>query len=196
MGRRAPRRYDGEDYDGSSQLTEPKQELFCALFNSNTTPHFWANAQNCYEFAYGFTDRIESLEDKMAVVEKKIVDVSNLPKKKRPKGVTISSLERERDMYKESIRKIRRDCARSASRLMVIPNIRLRCGFLLNNLAKDLIVDQELSYLIQQRENLQVKQNAIAHYDKKMQRITDRLDIKHAFEPVKTIRMNPAKKPA
>lgn len=189
------KRYPGEDYDGSTPLPEPKEELFCTLFNSNTTPHFWANAQNCYEFAWNFTERIEKLEDKIEAAHEELARLMGLTKKQR-KGKTIVGAEREIDTYKDSIRKIRRDCARSANRVLVRPDVRKRSGFILNQLAKDLIVDQELSYLIQQRENLQVKQGAIAHYDKKMQRITDRLDVKHHFDPVKTIRMNPAKKPA
>lgn len=190
MGRRTVKRYDGEEYDGSTPLPEPKEELFCSLFNTNSLTHFWANGQNSYEFAYGYTERIEKLEDKIETAQ----ELAVLPKKQR-KGKSIAGLEREIKALKESIRKMRRDCARAANRVLMRPHVKLRSGFMLNALAKDLIVDQELSYLIQQRENLQVKQGAIAHYDKKMQRITDRLDVKHHFDPVKAIRMNAAKKP-
>jgi hypothetical protein len=189
MAKRSP----DKDYTGSTPLQDPKHEIFCVIFNTNTMHHFWANGQNSYEFAYGIIEKIEGIEDQLEELDGMLLwNKKQLKAKKK----TMAGIEREQKILRRQIANLHRNAARSASKLMARPEVRLRCGFLLNELAKDMIVDQELSFLIQQRDNLQVKQNAIAHYDKKMQRITDRLDVKHHFDPVKTIRMNAAKKPA
>lgn len=187
MARRTP----SEGYDGSSCLEDSKQELFCTIFTTNTLPHYWGNAQNSYEFSYGHTDRIEKIEDEIEALH----ELTVAPKKKR-KGKSLAGIDREIKQKHREISNIRRACRASSSRLLTNANIKKRNEWLLNQLSKDVIVDGELSYLIQQRDNFHVKMSAIEHYNKKEMRIRERLDIKHHFDPVKSIRMHTAKKPA
>lgn len=153
------------EYDGSTPLAEPKQEFFCELFTTNTLPAFWGNGGYAYEFAYGHTERITKLEAGI-----------NGTKKMR-EGKTKVDCERE-------ITQIHATCRSAASRLLTNYNIKLRVGHLLDSLALHTIVDRELIYLIQQREDNAVKMSAIAHHDKRTQRIRERVDIKHKFEPI------------
>lgn len=161
------RRKKGEaDYDGSTMLEDVKHELFCKIYSTNSLPRFWGNGVNSYEYAFGHTKRIEDLQH-----------LATLPSSKR-KGKTLSSIEKE-------IRNIRATCASSAARLLVSDNIKARCGWLLDQLGAYNIVDRELLYTIQQRRNLEAKVSAITHHDKREQRIREKVDIQHTFEPIK-----------
>lgn len=57
----------------------------------------------------------------------------------------------------------------------------------MDQLASHTIVDRELLYTIQQRDDLDVKMRAIEHHDKRVGRIREKIDIKHNFEPIDTI---------
>lgn len=173
---RAPK---DENYDGSTPLPDPKQELFCDIFTTNTLPRFWANGQHSYEFAYGYTDRIQKVEDEIDEIRKLTLQ----PKSKR-KGKSLAGLMREIEAKKEEIKKMNNTCRACAPVLLARPSIKKRCGYLLDKLATHLIVDRELTYLIQQRDDNTVKMSAIAHHDKREQRIRERIDIKHEFEPI------------
>lgn len=153
------------DYDGSTPLSDPMQEFFCELFTTNTLPHFWGRAGHCYEFAYGHADKIEKLQEGI-----------NGTKKMRGGK---SKLECQREIVR-----IQNICRSSASRLITQPKIKARNGYLLDQLATNIIVDRELVYMIQQRENFDVKMSAIQHHDKRMQRIREKVDFKHEFEPI------------
>lgn len=170
MAKRPHRQPKGE-YKGDTPLPDPKHELFCELFTTNTLPHFWGHGQNCYAFAYGYTKKID--EAKALLVG---------PAKSR-KGKSKPLVELE-------IKRMEAVCKQSASRLLTYVYIKRRCDHLLDNLASHLIVDRELLYTIQQRRDLSSKVRAIEHHDKREQRIREKIDIKHEFEPVKTIYMH------
>lgn len=176
-------------FDAKVPLDDPKQELFCVIFTSNTLPKFWGNGQNSYEFAYGYTDKIDAVEDEIRELNKILL----LPKKKRKK--TIAQIVREVEDKNEQIRKMHQTCRSASSRLLTNVHIKERNGHFLDTLSVNLIVDRELTYLIQQREDNGAKMNAIEHYNKREQRIREKIEIKHDFEPIKTIRMTtPPKK--
>lgn len=171
----------GDEYNGKTPLPDPKQEFFCVLFTTNTLPGFWGNGQNSYEFAYGHNERIEKIEDEIDALMRLIVG----PKSKR-KGKSMAQLKREIDEKKLQIAKIHKVCRASAPRLLAQVSIKLRCGHLLDNLATHTIVDRELVYVIQQRENMDVKMRAIEHHDKREQRIRDKVDLVHQFETIES----------
>lgn len=152
-------------YDGSKPLKDPMQEFFCELFTTNTLPSFWGNGGNCYAFAYGYTEKINQLREGIKGT------------KKMRKGKSKIDCERE-------IQKIENTVRACASRLLTNANVKLRNGFLLDTLATNTIVDRELVYMIQQRDNFEVKMGAIQHHDKRMERIRERVNIKHEFEPI------------
>ena len=159
------RRGHKPDYDGKTPLEDPRQELFCELFTTNTLPFYWGNGQNCYLSAYGHNKRLEKIEDLLTA-----------PKKERGRK-TIHELERA----KFNILNI---CRSSASTLLTKPNIKARCGALLDQLAAHHIVDRELLYVIHQRRDLQSKVQAIRHHDQREARIREKLDLTHTFEPI------------
>lgn len=152
-------------YDGSTPLDDSKQEFFCELFTTNTLPNFWGNGGNSYSFAYGHAERITEL--RMGI---------NGTKKDR-KGKSKVECERE-------IARIENTVRACASRLLTSAKVKLRNGYLLDQLATNTIVDRELVYMIQQRDNFEVKMEAIQHHDKRMQRIREKVDVKHEFEPI------------
>ncbi len=154
-----------DTYAGSIPLKDPQQEFFCELFTTNTLPNYWGNGGNCYALAYGHTERINDL--KAAI---------NGTKKMR-KGKSKAECERE-------IEKINNTVRSAASRLLTNVKVKARNGFLMDQLAIDTIVDRELVYLIQQRKDFAMKKAAIEHYDKRSERIRERIDIKHEFDPV------------
>lgn len=153
------------DYDGSTPLSHPEQEFFCELFTTNTLPTFWGKGGACYEFAYGHADKIAKLRE----------GIEGIKKMRGGK----SKVECEREIVR-----ISNICRSAASRLLTQPHIKLRNGYLLDQLATNTIVDRELVYLIQQREDSDVKMQAIQHHDKRMQRIREKVDFKHEFEPI------------
>lgn len=155
-------------YDGSVPLDDPKQEFFCELFTTNTLPAFWGIGGKCYEFAYGYTDRIVELERQIAGT------------KKDRKGKSKVDCQREID-------KIDATCRACASRLLTNANVKRRNGHLLDTLATNTIVDRELVYLIQQRQDNEMKFAAIQHHDKRTERIREKIDLKHQFEPINGI---------
>lgn len=162
MGRRLPTK---PEYDGSSALADPKQELFCEIYTTNTLPAFWGNGSQSYRFAYGYTERIDELHRQI-----------NGTKKDR-KGLSKVAVQRE-------IERIENVCRASAPRLLLHVAVKKRCNYLLDQTAGNLIVDRELLYVIQQRSDLEVKVRAIAHHDRREQRIREKVDIKHEFEAI------------
>jgi hypothetical protein len=178
------------DYDGSTPLRDPQQELFCIIFSSNTLPKYWGNGQNSYAFAYGHSEKIDKIEEEVDALQELI----GLPKKQR-KGKSIAELERAINSKRFKIQSIYRACAASAARLLVRGNIKIRCGALLDKLATHVIVDRELTWLIQQRDNVDIKLGAIAHHDKREQRIREKIDMSHDFAPIDGINyVRPVKK--
>lgn len=152
-------------YDGSTPLKDPKHEFFCELFTTNTLPNFWGNGSECYSFAFNFAERITELRAG--------IDGT----KKMRKGKSKVDCLREID-------KIHATTRACASRLLTNANVKLRTGYLLDKLAETVCVDRELTYLIHQRTDHETKMAAIQHYDKRMQRIREKVDIKHEFEPI------------
>lgn len=157
-----------EEYDGKTPLDHPEQELFCILYTTNTLPVFWGNGQNSYAFAYGYDKKIDDIKALL-----------NGPAKNR-KG-------KSKIFLSDQIQKHHNTCRVSAVRLLTNVNAKRRCGYLLDQLGTNLIVDRELVYVMQQREDLDVKMRAIEHHDKREQRIREKVDIKHAFEPIEGI---------
>lgn len=169
----------GKNYDGKTPMPDPRQELFCVLFTTNTLPNFWAHGQNSYSFAYGHDTRIEAIQIEIDG----LVRLSTVSKSKR-KGKSIAQIGREIQEKESNIESIRRGCRASAPRLLADASIKIRCGHLLDQLAVHMIVDRELVYLIQQRQDLTVKVRAIEHHDKREQRVRDKVDLKHEFTPI------------
>lgn len=167
------------DYDGTTPLPDPKQELFCTIFTTNTLPNFWGHGQHSYSFAYGHDQRVEEIQDQID----KLVNLTAKPKKER-KGKAIAQIEREINNLQNNIISINRSCRAAAPRLLATVSIKARCGHLLDQLAIHQIVDRELVYLIQQREDNHAKMAAIQHHDRREQRIREKLDIKHEVEPI------------
>lgn len=171
-----------DDYDGKIPLENPKWELFCNIFTTNTLPRFWGNGMNSYMFAFGHDVRIQELNQKIEAIS---VD----GKKKNAKNLAkINALRKQ-------IESIQNGCRSSAPPLLLQPSIKRRCAYLMDQLASHLIVDRELLYIIQQRDDLDVKARAIEHHDRRETRIREKVDIKHEFEPIEVINIAaPAKK--
>lgn len=164
------------EYNGSTPLADPKQEFFCELFTTNTLPAFWGNGGQCYAFAYGFNERINELKAGI-----------NGTKKMRG-GKSKVDCAREIEKIENTVRS-------AASRLLTNVNVKLRNGYLLDHLASITITDRELVFMIQQRENFEMKMEAIKHHDKRVGRMKEQMDIKHQFEPITGINfLAPAKK--
>lgn len=155
-------------YDGSTPLPDVKQELFCILYTSNSTPAFFGHNQNCYAFAYGHKDRIDEIEALIVG-----------PAKDRKK-ISVKALEAEKK------RKLHM-CAAAGTRLLIRDDISKRCNFLMDSLFTEEIMDRELVYVLQQRRDLPSKMTAWGHAAKLKQRIKDKLDINHTFEPIDNI---------
>lgn len=171
-----------ESYDGTQTLDDPRQEMFCVVYTTNTLARYWGHGQNSYEFAYGYTQKIEDVNDIISGIRRMMA----APKKERG-GKSIAELEREIEIHRDTIMKMERVCRVSASRLLTRVYIKKRVAHLLDQLAAHTIVDRELLYLIQQRDDNDVKIRAIAHHDRREKRIRDSVDVKHEFEPINGI---------
>lgn len=167
------------EYDGKTPLMDAQQELFCILFTTNTLPNFWGNGQNSYAFAYGHDKRIEDIDEEILSIKELMTG-----KKSKRKGKSLASLAREIEEKGLQKRRILKVCRSAAPRLLSSVSVKVRCGYLLDQLTSFSIVDRELVYVIQQRDNLDVKMRGIEHHDKRQQRIREKVDIKHEFEPI------------
>lgn len=174
----AGRKFPNKDYDGTKPLPDPRQEMFCIVYTTNTLPNFWANGQNSYEFAYGFTQKIEDIQKNTAELR----ELMKLDKKKRKKP--LAQIDREISANHKEIERLHNVASASASRSLLSESIKKRCGALLDALALHTIVDRELVYLIQQRNDNHVKIEAIKHHDKREKRILDKVEMQHTFEPI------------
>lgn len=174
----------GLEYDGSTRLPDLKQELFCELYTSNTTPRFFGHGQNCYTFAYGFQDKLDELKVKIIGA-----DTRRGRGKKRKVITAYELVERE-------IQKIEAVCRSSGARLLTYVNISARCNFLMDKLIDNKIVDRELAFVIQQRNDLSSKTQAIVHYDKKKGRFVEQSETTIKFEPITGIEFVLPEKPA
>lgn len=173
----------GFEYDGSTPLPNNKQELFCVLYASNTTPRFFGNGKNAYAFAYGYQEKMDALAVEMIGADTRT-----------GRGATkkISKL----SQAVRSLEKIKASCQACASRLLLDANVLTRCNYLMDQLAEDKIVDRELVFVIQQRGDLSSKVQAITHYDKKKGRLVERREDLIKFEPITSIEFVMPEKPA
>lgn len=153
------------DYDGKTPLPDPKQELFCVLYTSNTTPRFFGHGQFSYAFAYDYQKKIDEIDALL------VGSAKARGKKTKP------MLEMEK-------KKILNVCGSSATRLLINVRISARCNFLMDSLFTDEIMDRELVYVLQQRRDLPSKMVAWTSAAKLKQRIRDKVDIKHEFAPI------------
>lgn len=172
----------GFEYDGSTPLPNNKQELFCVLYASNTTPRFFGNGKNAYAFAYGYQEELDAL-----MVSSIGADTRTGRGKKRH----LSELTKAQ----RSLQKINSSCQASASRLLLDANVLTRCNYLMDQLASDQIVDRELVFVIQQRGDLSSKVQAITHYDKKKGRLVERREDIIKFDPITAIEFVMPEKP-
>lgn len=172
----------GFEYDGSTPLPNNKQELFCVLYASNTTPRFFGNGKNAYAFAYGFQQKIDDLEVGMIGAD------TRTGRGAKKKISALSQAER-------SLKKINSTCQACASRLLLDANVLTRCNYLMDQLANDTVVDRELVFTIQQRYDLSSKVSAIVHYDKKKGRLIERREDVVKFEPITAIEFVMPEKP-
>lgn len=170
MARKAPKDkkpVTTDDIDGSKTLIDPQRELFCILFTTNTLPNFWGNGQHSYSFAYGHDERIEKIQDEIGELDlKKKADQSKAKK------------------LRKQITSIERSCRSSAPRLLASDSVKKRCAYLIDQLSSLTVVDRELIYTIQQRDDLDVKMRAIEHHDKRVGRIKEKVELKHQFAPI------------
>lgn len=155
-------------YDGSIPLPDVKQELFCTIYTCNTTPRFFGHGQFSYAFAYGHQQRIDDIEALIAG-----------PAKDRKKK-SILELESEK-------KKILAMCGAHGSRLLISEKVRLRCNYLMDKMFTDEIMDRELVYVLQQRRDLPSKMVAWNSAAKLRQRIREKVDVAHTFEPISGI---------
>ena len=171
MARKAPKKKKKqateEDIDGSKTLIDPQRELFCILFTTNTLPHFWGNGQHSYSFAFGHDERIEVIQDQ----------IQELDLKKKADRAKAKKLRKQ-------ITSIERSCRSCAPRLLTNVSVKKRCAYLIDQLSSHVVVDRELLYTIQQRDDLDVKMRAIEHHDKRVGRIKEKVELKHQFEPI------------
>lgn len=174
----------GLEYDGSTILPDVKQELFCELYASNSTPRFFGHGQNCYTFAYGYQERLDEL-----YAESVGADTRKGRGAKRKKLSALDAIQRE-------TRKIEANCRTSAARLLTYVNISARCNYLMDKLIEDKVVDRELAFVIQQRHDLSSKTQAIVHYDKKKGRIIEKQESLIKFEPITGIEFVMPDKPS
>lgn len=173
---------EGFTYDGSTALPNLKQELFCVLYASNTTPRFFGNGKNAYAFAYGYQEKMNALEVGMIGADTR---TGRAAKKKLS---ILSQAER-------SLKKMEHTCQTAASRLLLDDVVLTRCNYLMDQLASDKIVDRELVFVIQQRYELSSKVQAIVHYDKKKGRLVERHEDVIKFEPITSIEFVAPQKP-
>ncbi len=152
-------------YDGKTPLPDPKQELFCVLYTSNTTPRFFGHGQFCYAYAYDYQKKIDEIEALLVGGAK--------DRKKKSK----LDLEAEK-------KRLLATCASSGARLLISDKIKLRCNYLMDSLFTEEIMDRELVYVLQQRRDLQSKVRAWELGAKLKQRIKDKVDHTIAFEPI------------
>lgn len=164
----------GMEYDGSTALPNVRQELFCKLYASNTTPRFFGNGKQCYIFAYGHQERYDKL--KAAAIG---ADTRTGRGQKRHVSAA-SKISREMESIDGS-------CRTEAARILTYPDVLARCNFLMDELCADKIVDRELVYVIQQRHELSSKVQAIIHYDKKKGRIIEKQESLIKFDPITSI---------
>lgn len=155
-------------YDGKTPLHDPKQELFCVLYTSNTTPAYFGHGQACYAFAYGFQERINEIEALLVG-----------PTKDR-KGVSLKALQAEKKRKWHV-------CAVNATRLLTRADISTRCNYLMDSLFTDEIMDRELVWTLQQRRDLASKMTAWGHAAKLKQRIREKVETTVIFEPIQSV---------
>lgn len=170
MARKAPK--EAVVYDGSTPLTDSKQEFFCVLYTSNTTPRFFGHGQNSYAFAYGHQDRIDKLQVELPI--------TSTTKGRGKKAKAYSAYNKALS----DIKRIEATCRSNSYRLLIKDDIKARCNFLMDELAAYTIIDRELLYVIEQRHDLQSKVQAIKHHDQRESRIREKIDIKHDFKPI------------
>ncbi len=161
-------------YDGSTPLPDVKQELFCELYTSNSTPKFFGHGQNCYAFAYGYWDKLDKLEADMVTAD------TRTGRGKKKKTSEFSKLQKQK-IQMEGV------CRTNGARLLTKAHIITRSNFLMDVLINDKIVDRELAFVIQQRYDLSSKTSAIQHFDKKRGRLIEKSESLIKFEPVTSI---------
>lgn len=162
-------------YDGSTPLPNVREELFCELYTSNTTPSFFGHGQNCYIFAYGYQEKLDKLETEVIGADSR-----------RGRGVKRKKLT-ELDTKEREIKRIKGLCRTQGSFLLTKPHILARTNHLMDQLINDKIVDRELAFVIQQRYDLSSKTSAIQHFDKKRGRLIEKSESLIKFEPVTAI---------
>lgn len=162
-------------FDPSKPLTDAKWELFCQVFTTNTLPMYWGNGQNSFAFAFGHYVKIDAMKALLV-------------------GPAISRKGKSKPWLEMEIKRIENVCRSSASQGLTRINIKERCDWLLDRLSEHSIVDRELVWTIQQRRDIPSKVQAIRHHDQREQRIRERIDIKHEFEPIKVITITAPKK--
>lgn len=150
------------EYNGSTMLPDVKQELFCQLYTSNSTPRFFGHGKNSYAFAYGYIDRLNELERLLIGAD------------------THHVLQREKIGIEGT-------CKTNGARLLTNANILARCNHLMDKLIEDRVVDRELAFIIQQRHDLSSKTQAIVHYDKKKGRLVEKQESLIKFDPITAV---------
>lgn len=155
---------------------KPAEELFCQLFAGST--QYFNNATQAYIVAYDMPE-IEVPEvtypapEKIRVTDEHVSDAETLRTYLVYPDWYLAEL-RARDDAEEAIRRQERTAAACASRLLRKANIRARCAEVLEARLTDADVDRELSRIIHQQADLNVKIRGIAEYNKLKGRIIER----------------------
>lgn len=145
------------DYDGSTPISEIRQELFCTLYTSMRHGCF-GNGQESYLRAYGKIQRIYELKEQQTIK----------PSKK---------------LHKE-ILTIKNAAASCATKLLLTAKILARVNYLIDELGKDEILDRAALEVVAQNKDPHARMRAIERFDKIRGRIIEKSEVKHQFEKI------------
>lgn len=145
---------------GETPLKNPKWELFSHLYSGHHNASLFGNGTQCYSIAYGYTDKINANLDS-------IEDLTM----KGDAGYTVKVKALE-----AANRRMKNLCSVEAARLLVNPRISKRCDWLLNSTISSDFSDQELQYVIAQRNDLNSKVQAIKEHNRVKQRVSDKIE--------------------
>lgn len=135
---------------GSSELKNPKWELFCWLYAGYHNANLFGNGTQCYMQAYGLNARIDALELRKAdVIEE------------HEEGYTTVVAQIDAEM-----RGIKNGARTGGSDNLAKPNIRARIDYLVDSYITNDHSDRELQYVIMQRKDLNSKVAAIREFNR------------------------------
>lgn len=164
-----------KNYDGKTPLPDQKQELFCELYTTSFSP-FFGHGQNCYAFVYGIQKKIDDLNVKIIGADTRFGRGEN------------RKVLSEYAAYSKKVQSMKNVCRATSSRLLTNVNIRKRIDHFVDLQIDDKIFDREAMRVVQQNFDLDVKMRAIERFDKIRGRIVAKVDLKHEFTPIESVK--------